>query len=190
MPGKPAADRPLCRSTTAAGAPCRNKAAAGSAYCGTHGGGKRRPGAPSKFDEATRDAIIEEVARGNFDNVAAHAAGIAAATLGQWKTRGNDDLEHGRQTEYAEFVTRLSRASAEAELHMVQRIRAQAGEDWRAAAFYLERKAPERWARKDKLDVSTDTVSIPREVTPTGGKRDAVIRILQTATAPPAGGDT
>lgn len=190
MPGKPSADRPLCRGTTATGRPCKNRAAAGSAYCSAHGGGKRRIGAPTKITPELVETIIYDVERGAYYQQAAAAAGIHVSTLKGWREQGEEDLDAGRDTPFAALVEGLTRASAQAELTMVQRIRAQAGEDWRAAAWWLERKAPERWARRDKLDVTADVLSKPRDVKPEGSDRDAILTLLGTALQPPAGDTT
>ena len=54
-------------------------------------------------------------------------------------------------------------------------------------AFLLERRFPERWARRDKVNMSMTTPSEPREVRPEGEKRDQIIATLEQALRKPAG---
>ena len=188
MPGQPSADRPACRETTKAGTPCRNKAAAGSQYCGPHGGGQRRVGAPSKLDEALVNSLVEVVERGVTWDIAAQAAGIHKSTLIGWRERGATDLAEGRPTLYADLVDRLSRAGAQAEVNHVANIAAAAAVDWRASAFWLERRAAARFGRKDHVDVDVHERAAPRTVTPQEpDKRAVILDLLRTATAPPTG---
>lgn len=183
-------ERPKCRGTTAKGDPCRNRAAAGSAYCSAHGGGKRPPGRPTKLTRDLITTIVDEVANGAYYAQAAEAAGIHRDTLGAWRTTGEEDLDAGRDTLFAALVSELTRATAEAELLMVRTIRGHAPLDWRAAAWYLERRAPDRWGRRDKVSVDGEVRSRPRDVTPEGPARDTILELLAAATRPPAGAET
>lgn len=192
MPGKPSADRPFCRETTAKGKPCGNRAAAGSHLCASHGGGKRKPGRPSKLTEATALAVCDAVRYGLTLDIAAQAAGVNVATLHGWRTRGEEDLEHGRDTPFARFVEDFTRAQAEGEVNLVQSIRAHVLVDWRAGAWLLERRAPDRWSskRRDNIDPAVAERAEPRVVTPDDPtRRDTILAILSSATQPPAGYD-
>jgi hypothetical protein len=180
--------RPDCRGETKAGKPCRNKACAGSAYCSSHGGGKRRVGAPAKLDEGLINAIVEVVETGVTWNVAAQSVGISPTTLHGWRARGEDDLDNKKATVYASLVERLTRATAQSERALVDVIRAQGIVDWRAAAFILACRFPARWAKRDRaVDEAVDERAKPRTVTPPEPARDAILELLANATRPPAG---
>ena len=189
MPGKPSAGRPLCRGTTAANKPCRQRAAAGSAYCAQHGGARRKTGRPTKLDEGTALLILEAITIGATLEVAAQSAGINVATLYNWRDRGEDDLEHGRDSVFARFVEDFTRAQAEGEVTLIRVIRSQGPADWRAAAWLLERRHRERWARTpaDTIDPEVAERALPRDVVPDETKRDTILGILAAATAPPTG---
>jgi transposase len=192
MPGKPSLGRPTCRGTTKAGKPCQAKAAAGSAYCGQHGGAKRKTGRPSKLNDETLAAIVDAVSDGLTLNVAAQAAGINVATLHSWRDRGDADLEAGRTSIFARLVDELTRATAAGEVTLVRRIRSHgsgpAG-DWRALAWLLERRFPERYGKRLEVDATLSERAEPRVVSPDEDKRDRVLAMLNTALAPPAGAD-
>ena len=92
--------------------------------------------------------IVGTVARGNYVEVAARAAGIAPSTLYEWKSRGE---EGGPGNEpYVGFLEALTRAEAEAEIEGVEAIRGAWNKDWRSAIEYLARRYPERWGKRDR----------------------------------------
>lgn len=181
--------RPLCRATTNAGNPCKRRACSGSAFCGVHGGSTRRVGNETKLDDGLIDELAKVVELGVTWDVAAAAAGIAVSTLHKWRQRGNDDVETGTSSVYRDLVERLTRATAEAERKLITTIVAHGPVDWRAAAWVLERRAPERWAKRDKIDVDVNERAKPRDVVPGDERRDLIVSILATATRPPANPD-
>lgn len=184
MPGKPSADRPLCRDTTARGTPCKNKAAAGSAFCGSHGGGQRKPGAPTKLTRELAASIAADVATGVTYEVAASAAGVHRSSLIEWRGKGEEDLEANRDTVFAYFAVELTRALARGELELVRKITSDP--DWRAAAHVLACRYPSRWAKRPTAeDEESSERAKPRTVEPVADRRDEILGILGRAMAPP-----
>lgn len=185
---QPPEGRPFCRAETKAGAPCQNRAAVGSAWCGAHGGGKRPVGRLSKLDAASINAIVEVVERGVTWAVAAQSVGIAEATLHEWRRRGEEDLELNRPTLFADLVERLTRATAVAESTLVADIARDP--DWRAKAWVLTCRYPSRYAKRDKaLDEDRAERALPRTVAPPADRREEILGILAGAMKPPAGAD-
>jgi transposase-like protein len=84
--------------------------------------------------------------------VAARRHGIARATLYNWLAHG----EKGREP-YAAFRERLERAQAACEVRLSLNLFEAARDDWRAAAWFLERRFPKRWGSKRTLDVVRKT---------------------------------
>lgn len=190
MPGKPAMDRPGCRALTNSGRPCRRKAAAGSAFCGVHGGQRRPIGRPTKLTAELTERIAYAVERGLTWEVAAQAVGVHEGTLLEWRKRGEQEHDEGRDTVFANLYRELTRARATAEERLVDAVLRAATKDdypdWRAAAWLLERSRPERWASTAKLTVDDKRVE-PRTVTPDDpDKRASIIDLLASATAPPS----
>lgn len=179
-------ERPACRATTKTGTPCRNKAAAGSAYCGSHGGGKRRVGAPTKLNETVIARVVEALEDGATYEVAAMSAGIHRDTLRQWREQGTRDLADGKRTQFGDLVAAVQDASARAEVELIRQVRAHGHTDWRAPAWILERRYPDRWARRTSGGDNLESME-PRTVAPDAPARDAIVAILAKATAPPAG---
>lgn len=118
-----------------------------------------RPGRPSKLTPERASRIRAAVAGGAFATVAARAGGISGATYRAWMARGRDAERDGdgsavneADLPYVEFHESIREAEAKAEVAAVALIQqaARRGE-WRAAAWFLERKHSDRWGRRDHL---------------------------------------
>lgn len=124
-------------------------------------------GRPSKLTPGIQEDIVERIRAGVHGEVAARAAGISERTFYLWKEKGESG--EGR---YSQFLQSIKEAEAEAEEDALRAIREAATgwkktktrikqsdkgfeetveeseeRNWQAAAWYLERKHPERWAR-------------------------------------------
>ncbi len=101
-------------------------------------------GAPEKLTQPVFDKIVELISAGGVSRrVAAQAVGVSPRTLLRWLTRGREP-DSGI---YCLFLSAIQRAEAEGEVASVQHIRIAGAKDWRAAAWFLERKYPKRWAK-------------------------------------------
>ena len=97
---------------------------------------------PSKLTETAQAAIRAALEAGNTRAAAAQAAGIEPDTLRVWMRQGEQQAT-GRHRTLARTV---EQAEAQAETEAVAEIRAawKRGE-WRAAAWWLERRRPETY---------------------------------------------
>lgn len=93
-------------------------------------------------------SLLEE---GQDPTVAADMCGIAYSTLWRWKKKGENapDLEP-----WASFSRRWNAAFAAAEAAHVERISRHSASDWRASAWYLEKRRSERYANKIVIEQS------------------------------------
>lgn len=105
---------------------------------------------PIKLTPEVHERICALVRAGNFRETASAAAGIDARTLRNWLRRGAEGEEP-----FATFSTDLDEAETVAEARNVAIIGAAAKDDWRAAAWWLERKASARWAKTVVSNVVT-----------------------------------
>lgn len=88
---------------------------------------------------------------------ACQLAGIAYNTFGEWMRRGEGtDPDRGKNAEFAIFATEVKEAIAAGEFSSVLRIRQAEKKDWRAAAWMLERRHPERWANSQRVQMEVD----------------------------------
>lgn len=109
-------------------------------------------GRKSKLTEATQQELYNAIAGGNTHETACALAGIATSTFYEWLTKG----EEAKSGKFAHFHDVIKKAEALAEAKRIEIIR-KAGEgkgdyagkaDWKAAAWYLERRYPEKWGRR------------------------------------------
>lgn len=105
-----------------------------------------------KLDPLLAQRIVDLIRAGNYLEVAATAAGIHRSTLHRWLRHGRDQ-QRGR---FRKFLTAVEKAQAEAESRDVALIARAAGEDWRAAAWRLERKQPRRYGPRVALSVQQE----------------------------------
>ena len=131
-----------------------------------------------KLDPATMQRIVDLIRAGNYLEVAATAAGIHRSTLYRWLRHGRDQ-KRGR---YRKFLNQVEKAQAEAESRDVALIAKAASEDWKAAAWRLERKSPRRYAARVQLAVQQelDAVLSRLEKGLAPGVYDRVLQLIAT----------
>ena len=89
--------------------------------------------------------------------------GISEKTYYRWVQRGTKALwleEKGKKVPESEKIYRnlrnaIKKAIAEAEIRNILIVQKAGEKNWQAAMTWLERKYPQRWARRDKLEVKT-----------------------------------
>lgn len=93
------------------------------------------------------ERILNAIKAGNYSYVAAQLGGIGERTFYDWMKRG----ESGEEP-FAQFSQAVKEAETQAEARNVAIIQRHAQNSWQAAAWYLERKAPGRWGRKERIE--------------------------------------
>lgn len=119
---------------------------------------KRKPGGrPSKLTPSRQARICTAIRKHNVLAHAAAAGGIDYSTFQRWILAGEADASGP----YREFCAAVKKAQEAFEADQVQVI-AKAGKDgsWQASAWLLERRYPDRYGRRDRLDVR----AIDREI--------------------------
>lgn len=118
---------------------------------------QRPTGRPSKLNDALHEAIVKILRTGCTVETAAENAGISKRTLQSWLQKGEDaetrsdagDKLTAADQRYMALAQDVRRARSEAEVRALATIqRAAADGTWQAAAWYLERSFPERYASK------------------------------------------
>ena len=106
----------------------------------------------SKLSPEVQEQIVRLIKVGNTNEVAADAAGISRATFFSWMDRGKKVGKTNKP--YRDFREAVEQARAEAEATLVARIaKAAQNGSWSAAAWLLERRAPERWGKLSDRNV-------------------------------------
>ena len=101
----------------------------------------------------TRELIqraAELVREGNYQKHVAQALGIDKSTWFKWLQEG----ERGETRLKREFFDAIKKAEAEAIIRNNARIQS-AARGWQASAWWLERRYPEEWGRKDRMNIDT-----------------------------------
>ena len=98
------------------------------------------------LNQLIQSVMVEAIEGGNYATTAAEAAGIGKSTHYEWMEKGEQGIEP-----YAEYADAIKKAEAIAESNAVKVIKAASLENWTSGSWYLERKFPDKWGRKDKL---------------------------------------
>jgi len=109
-------------------------------------------GRKSKLNDKLVQHAYDLIRAGNYQRHVAQALGIAEETWYRWLREG-ERAKSGLKRQFYEVV---KKAEAEAVARNVALIQKAAQDTWQAAAWWLERKCPEEWGKKNKLDVQAD----------------------------------
>ncbi len=102
-------------------------------------------GARPKFTEATVSRLLTAIRAGLPFHLAADAAGISEATFYAWQ-RGQ--FPRGAEKHLkSQFLEELTRARGDSALRLIATVNRAAPDDWRAAAWILERRFPKDFGR-------------------------------------------
>lgn len=96
-------------------------------------------------------ALLKAIEQGKPLKQAAAMAGMSYDTLNTWQKRGENE---SAPEEYRQFCQQLRHSQAVAMRVHVSSICDAAKRDWRAAAWMLERRFPEDFARQQQLEHS------------------------------------
>jgi hypothetical protein len=105
--------------------------------------------APSKFSRETVTAVLAGIGAGLPYRLAAEAAGISETTFHAWQ-QGRFPRGADKQLK-VEFSEQLTRAKGQSAARLTALISTAAQDDWRAAAWLLERRFPRDFAKDASL---------------------------------------
>ena len=106
------------------------------------------PGRPTKLTSEAHDKIVQALNLGNYRQDAAAFAGVGVATLRRWLVRGAQEQEG----EYARLYEAVTESESRAKIMILGCVtRAARDGDWRAGAWYLQRKFPHQFSDRCQL---------------------------------------
>lgn len=120
-------------------------------------------GRPCLLDKQRKTRLLSAIQKGMPLKHAAMLAGISYDTLNRWRMRGE---EKGAPSRFRQFCKALRHSQAVAMLRLVSHIQAAGKQDWRAAAWMLERRHPEDFGRPAPNDPATAKQQVPDDATP------------------------
>ena len=97
-----------------------------------------------KRDRIDTNKICDLIAQGHSKESACRRVGITNKTLWTW-TKDDEELRE-----------KVSQAVAKSEISLVNKVLNKATDDWKAAAYLLERRFPERYAPKAELSIDVN----------------------------------
>ena len=102
---------------------------------------------PVKITYELIDAISEDIAQGFSFDQAALNNGISSTSFFRWKQKG---LDSESEVIYRDFTKAVGAAAEFSESEALQLVRSAAKIDrnWKAAAWFLERRFPEKYAKR------------------------------------------
>jgi hypothetical protein len=107
-----------------------------------------------KMTIETRNTILLSIRAGAPIEAALSFAGVSRSTFYQWLRNGaKDRAENRNTTRYAVFHRDYEEALGACEVRLSKIVSEAAKDDWKAAMTMLERKWPERWARRSVVQV-------------------------------------
>lgn len=117
---------------------------------------------PLLLTDETHDRIVGTLRLGNYVEHAASYAGISRGTLYNWLKKGDEAREkrdNGGELDeieerYARFSEDVDNARATAIVRNVSIIQQAAQTNWQAAGWWLERTAPQHFARQVRTELS------------------------------------
>jgi hypothetical protein len=107
-----------------------------------------------KLNQKIIDDSEKLIRAGNYVNVVCNYLGIDESTWYRWIKKGEEDNKKGINNIYCKFFKSIKRAESIAEIKNVNVIQMASQEDWKASAWYLERKYFDRWGRKEGREIT------------------------------------
>jgi len=118
-------------------------------------------GRPSKLTPELQEKICGYIAEGNTIENSCAAVGISSGCYRQWMIKGREQ----KSGKYFTFLTAVKKAEAKAQARYVKIIHDASETTWTAAAWWLERKYPAQWGRKQRHEISGGDKPIEIEAT-------------------------
>lgn len=110
----------------------------------------KKTGRKTKLSPQLKKRIVALLQKGHMIEIACNASGITAATFYGWMNRG----EKEGSGLFFDFFKAVTSARGIAEVHLVDCVQKAALTDWRPATWLLERMFPDRYAGRERLDVT------------------------------------
>ena len=141
-------------------------------------------GRKRELDATLETTITNQIRIGNYRKHAAEMAGVTEQQMGLWMRlgqggEGSEKLSPGDRARYESFADNVVMAESAAICTMMMHVSAAAASgDWRAASWFLARKARHEWADPAKAGVREQFELLLQVVDDVLGKKNAE-RILK-----------
>lgn len=110
-------------------------------------------GRPSKLTPETCKAIVDGITIGMPYHAAAQAAGITYETFNNWMNRGKK-AKSGRYFQFFQDIKEAESRGIRNNLILITKAAKEGS--WQASAWILERRHPEDFGRREKVNMNAD----------------------------------
>lgn len=117
------------------------------------------------------DKIVDLIEQGVPYTTVCGALGISPDQFKKWLKIGKT----GTNPHYTDFYHKIAKAEANAEILLLNELKRIGGEDWKSRAWTLERRWPEHWARRDRIEAE---IGLKHDITVTK-KEELAEKILR-----------
>lgn len=116
-------------------------------------------GRPTRLTEELKKEIVKLLGEGNFVETVCDYVGLSKETFYEWQRRGERGWQADHEGGYVEFTDAVKKAMAEVEKDTITDLRA-GPLNWQAKAWWLERRHPDKWGNRQKIDHTHKIVSV------------------------------
>lgn len=106
---------------------------------------------PGLLNDETIANLCDAIRMGNYVKTACACIGISYATFHRWMKKSR---EPGCKPIYAKLAQEIAAAEAEIESKVVKNWLDQTPSEWQASRDFLARRFPDRWANKEKREIT------------------------------------
>jgi len=143
---------------------------------------KRNRGRPTKLTPEIENKLIKFIALGVPLESASKACGLDYTTVREWLSRGkNEHPSRSKTPQFAAFADRYDVAVGECEARLVAKIQSAADSDWKAAAWLLARRHPDRWAEPKPCSLEDTIVMMAQNGLLSSEQLDALIKLSESS---------
>lgn len=142
---------------------------------------KRQRGRPSKLNPQLNNKLLGLIRIGTPTETACRACGLDYVTVREWIRRGKGEHERSPTPEYVNFANGYETAVAEAEITLIAQIQKASNSDWKAAAWLLARRHPQRWAEPKPSSLEEIIVSMASSGLLSDEQLDALIKLSESS---------
>lgn len=118
---------------------------------------KKRSGPPSKLTPELQNKLCGLLRAGNYMQTAARLCGVDPVTIWRWMQRA----ETQKTGPLRDFYDAVIKAGAYAEAHALLKVR-RGDRNWQSSAWYLERRFPGRFGRREYFEIEAKVRNIER----------------------------
>ncbi|MFM6455022.1 MAG: hypothetical protein ACKPH7_24830 [Planktothrix sp.] len=145
---------------------------------------KRQRGRPSKLTPAIKSKLLSMIRIGVPLESACKCCNLDYSTVKEWIQRGKGThSSRGKTPEFSAFADSYEQAIGECEANLIASIQQSASHDWKAAAWLLARRHPDRWSEPKPTSLEDLIVSMAQSGLLSSEQLDQLIKLSESSKA-------